>query len=240
MVSSTKEIVLTPDQLTKYKANYWVRKLDVDNPRNHTGKDLLIYCDNDYGQLNTGSILVFLWNTRWHKIACPDHPTLGEEIPWLHRYNRDKPASRAPTPQPNKGKETASEQSINDSDQKALDDQIRQSPTNIQEPLPGLSSTWKEHFTLPYNPPAMVTQTSSEVETKLATSFDKAFKRMEEAPMQPLEWRPFQGGGEPPGGGEPVEIKLARLVIRSLLVLYLSFSTTLMFPSMHHIDIHTF
>jgi len=37
-----------------------------------------------------------------------------------------------------------------------------------------------------------------------------------------------------------VEIELARLVIRSLLVQYLSFSSTLMFPSMHHTDIHTF
>src|SRR5260370_17114035 len=106
MVSSTKEIVLTPDQLTKYKANYWVRKLDVDNPRNHTGKDLLIYCDNDYGQLNTGSILVCLWNNHWHRLACPDNPILGDEIPWLHRYNGNKPASCPPTPHPDKAKET--------------------------------------------------------------------------------------------------------------------------------------
>src|SRR5260370_22648369 len=40
--SNAQEIVLTSEQLSKYKANYRVRKLDVDNPRNHTGKDLLI------------------------------------------------------------------------------------------------------------------------------------------------------------------------------------------------------
>ncbi len=37
-----------------------------------------------------------------------------------------------------------------------------------------------------------------------------------------------------------VEIELARLVIRSLLVPYLSFSSTLMLSSMHHIDTHIF
>ena len=69
MASDTKEIVLTFEQLIKYRTNYRVRKLDSNNPRNHTGKDLLIYCDNDYGRLNTGSILVCLWNDHWHKIA---------------------------------------------------------------------------------------------------------------------------------------------------------------------------
>src|SRR5258707_4196515 len=73
MASNAQEIVLTSEQLSKYKVNYRVRKLDVDNPRNHTGKDLLIYCDNDYGRLNTGSILVCLWNGHWHKIARPDN-----------------------------------------------------------------------------------------------------------------------------------------------------------------------
>src|SRR5258707_8921191 len=37
-----------------------------------------------------------------------------------------------------------------------------------------------------------------------------------------------------------VEIELARLVIRSLLVLYLCFRITLMLSSMHHIDTHIF
>src|SRR5260370_26509537 len=125
MASNAQEIVLTPEQLNKYKVNYRVRKLDVDNPRNHTGKDLLIYCDNNYGRLNTGSILVCLWNNRWHKLARPDHPILGEEIPWLHTYDGDKPTPRTSTPQPDKGKATASEPSINDSDQKPLDDHRR-------------------------------------------------------------------------------------------------------------------
>ncbi len=98
MASNAQEIVLTSEQLSKYKVNYWVRKLDVDNPRNHTGKDLLIYCDNSYGRLNTGSILVCLWNGHWHKIAHPDHPILGEEILWLHQYDGDKPTSRISTP----------------------------------------------------------------------------------------------------------------------------------------------
>ncbi len=187
MASSTKEIVLTPKQLVKYKVNYRVRKLDIDSPRNHTGKDLLIYCDNDYGQLNTGSILVCLWNGHWHRLACPDNPILGDEIPWLHRYNGDKPTSHAPTPQLNKGKETASDQSIDDSDQKTLNKQIRQSPTDIQTPLPAPSSAWKTCFALKYNPPATMTQTSSETETKLAMSFDKAFKRADEEGPPPPE-----------------------------------------------------
>ena len=176
MASNTKETMLTPEQLVKYKVNYRVRKLDADNPRNHTGKALLIYCNNDYGRLNTGSILMCLWNDHWHKLAHPNHPILGEEIPWLHQYDGDKPASHIPTPQPNKGKETTSDQSIDDSDQKALDEQIRQSPTTIQKPLPTPSSAWKTHFALAYDPPTMVTQTSSEVKTKLATSFNKVFR----------------------------------------------------------------
>ena len=49
----------------------------------------------------------------------------------------------------------------------------------------------------------MVTQTSSEVETKLAMSFDKAFKRTEEEEPQPPVWKLFQGGGGPPGAGPP-------------------------------------
>src|SRR5216684_9300897 len=132
MASDAQETLLTAEQLLKYKTNYWVRKLERNNPRNHTGNDLLIYCDNDYGRLNTGSILVCLWNDQWNKIARPDHPILGEKIPWLHTYDSDKPTMRISTPQPDKGKETASEQSIDDSDQKALNDQIRNSPTVSQ------------------------------------------------------------------------------------------------------------
>src|SRR5258707_15110007 len=109
MASSSKEMVLTPEQLVKYKVNYWVRKLDQNTPRNHTGKDLLIYCDNDYGRLNTGSILFCLWNAHWHKLACPDHPILGEEIPWLHPYDGKKQTLCASPPILDKGKETASE-----------------------------------------------------------------------------------------------------------------------------------
>ena len=49
----------------------------------------------------------------------------------------------------------------------------------------------------------MMTQMVSETETKLAMSFDKAFKRADEGELPPPEWRPFQGGGGPPGGGPP-------------------------------------
>src|SRR5258708_32346654 len=161
MASNTQEIVLNSEQLIKYPTNYRVRKLDSNNPRNHTGKDLLIYCDNDYGRLNTGSTLVCLWNDHWHKIACPDHPILGEEIPWLHTYNSDKPMPCTSTPQPDTGKETTSEQSIDDSDQKALADQISNSPTVIQKPLLVPTPVWPERYTQKYDPPTMVTQPSS-------------------------------------------------------------------------------
>ena len=176
MASNAQEIVLTPKQLSKYKVNHRVRKLDVDNLRNHTGKDLLIYCDNDYGRLNTGSILMCLWNGHWHKIARPDHPILGEEIPWLHQYDGDKPTSCISTPQPDKGKETASDQSIDDSDQKALDDLIRHSSTITDQSLPAPTPSWTKRYSEKYYPPNMVTQTSTEIEEKLATTFDKAFR----------------------------------------------------------------
>ena len=203
MAGNTKETVLTFEQLVKYKVNYWVRRLDADNPRNHTRKALLIYCDNDYGRLNTGSILVCLWNDHWHKIARPDHPTLGEEIPWLHTYDGDKPTPCTPTPQPDKGKETASEQSIDDSNQRALDSQIRNSPTVSQLNLPPPTDAWTKRFSTEYKPPAMVTQTSTEIQEKLATTFDKAFRRTDEGEgSQPPEWKPHGGGGGgPPGGG---------------------------------------
>src|SRR5258708_9546456 len=125
MASNAPETVLTAEQLIRYKTNYRVRKLELNNPRNHTGKDLLIYCDNDYGRLNTGSILVCLWDDHWHKIACPDHPILGEEIPWLHTSNADRQTPRPPPPQPDKGKEPASNQPITASNQKTLDDTTR-------------------------------------------------------------------------------------------------------------------
>jgi len=120
---------------------------------------------------------VCLWDNRWHKIACLDHPILGEEIPWLHQYNGDKITSHTSTPQPDKGKETASDQSINESNQRALDNQIRNSPMIIQRPLPSPTIAWTERYSCTYDPPAMVTQTSTEVEEKLATSFNKAFRR---------------------------------------------------------------
>src|SRR5258707_2510642 len=202
MASNIQETVLTAEQLIKYKTNYRVRKLELNNPRNHTGKDLLIYCDNDYGRLNTGSILVCLWNDHWHKIARPDQPILGEEIPWLHTYDGNKPVTRASTPQPDKGKETTSEQSIDDSDQKALDTQIRNSPTVIQQPTLPPTPAWVAKYSSTYDPPVMVTQTTSEVETKLASSFNKAFKRVDEGESsQTPDWRPRGGGGGPPGGG---------------------------------------
>src|SRR5260370_8528475 len=120
MASNAPETVLTAEQLIRYKTNYRVRKLELNNPRNHTGKDLLIYCDNDYGWLNTGSILVCLWNDHWHKIACPDHPILGEEIPCLHTYNGDKPTTRISTPHPDKRKETPPHQPIHPPPQTTL------------------------------------------------------------------------------------------------------------------------
>src|SRR5216684_505984 len=202
MASNTQETVLTAEQLIKYRTNYRVRKLEVNNPRNHTGKDLLIYCDNDYGRLNTGSILVCLWDDHWHKIARPDHPILGEEIPWLHTYDGDRPTPHTPTPQPDKGKETASEQSIDDSDQKALNDQIRNSPAVSQLNLPPPTDAWTKRYSKKYEIPAMVTQTSTEIQEKLTTTFDKAFRRTDKGEStQPAEWRPHGGGGGPPGGG---------------------------------------
>src|SRR5258708_25585705 len=165
--SNTQEALLTAEQLIKYKTNYRVRKLEQNNPRNHTGKDLLIYCDNDYRRLNIGSILVCLWNDHWHKIARPDHPILGEEIPWLHTYDGNRPMLRTSTPQPDKGKETTSEQSIDDSDQKALNDQIRNSPTVTQQNLPAPTPSSPKRSSAKYYPPTMVTQTSTEIEEKL-------------------------------------------------------------------------
>src|SRR5260370_13475254 len=47
----------------------------------------------------------------------------------------------------------------------------------------------------------MVTQTTSEVETKLASRVDKACRRVDEGEdPHPSEWRPRGGGGGPPGG----------------------------------------
>src|SRR5258707_7776767 len=58
----------------------------------------------------------------------------------------------------------------------------------------------------------------------------------------PSCWKAQQSGGActalPSWGC--VEIELARLVICSLLVQYLSFSSMLMLSSMHHIDTHIF
>src|SRR5260370_39009419 len=48
----------------------------------------------------------------------------------------------------------------------------------------------------------MVTQTSTEIQEKLATTFDKAFRCTDEGESsQPTQWRPYDGGGPPPGGG---------------------------------------
>ncbi len=82
----------------------------------------------------------------------------------------------------------------------------------IQRPLPSPTIAWTERYSCTYDPPAMVTQTSTQVKTKLAASFDKAFKRADEGEgSQPPEWRPYGGGGGPPddegghrwGGGPP-------------------------------------
>src|SRR5258708_12956952 len=103
------------------------------------------------------------------------------------------------TPQPDKGKETASEQSIDDSDQRALNDQIRNSPTVTQQSLPAPTPLWTKRYSEKYYPPTMVTQISTEVEEKLATSFDKAFRRTDKGEgTQPPEWRPRGGQEEPP------------------------------------------
>src|SRR5258708_14413581 len=96
----------------------------------------------------------------------------------------------------------SSEQSIDDSNQRALNDQIRNSPTVTQQNLSAPTPAWTERYSEKYYPPTMVTQTSTEVEEKLATSFDKAFRRTDEGEgTQPSEWRPYSGGGGPPGGG---------------------------------------
>ncbi len=48
-----------------------------------------------------------------------------------------------------------------------------------------------------------MTQMILETKTKLATSFNKAFKRADEEGLLPPKWKLFQGGGGPPGGGPP-------------------------------------
>src|SRR5258708_25260697 len=48
----------------------------------------------------------------------------------------------------------------------------------------------------------MVTQTATKIQEKLATTFDKAFRRTDEGEgSQPPDWRPHGGARGPPGGG---------------------------------------
>src|SRR5258708_14271913 len=55
--SNTPEEVLTAEQLIRYKTNYRVRKLESNNPKNHTGKKLLIYSKNNNRRLTQSRIL---------------------------------------------------------------------------------------------------------------------------------------------------------------------------------------
>jgi hypothetical protein len=57
---------LTSEELTQSKPNTRVFPLKANHAKNPAKRDLLIFCDNDKGDINKQTQLVHLFKGRWH------------------------------------------------------------------------------------------------------------------------------------------------------------------------------
>ena len=198
MASKTDQ-PLTQEELLIGKPNSRVFTLDQNDSRNPVGRTLQFF--STYEPIRVGGALpVTLYNGIWHQIS--KEFTLANTAPAIHDYDKQSSTSKE------KGKSLPdTNDNIDESFQKAIDQSIRESPLapNAILPLrkglllniPDMSTTTAPTETVGFT----VVTPSKEEHVKKA--FGKAMKKYDlpgQPPGGPSGWRP-PGGGGPSGGG---------------------------------------
>src|SRR5258708_22982982 len=128
MTASNTDQPLTQEELLVGKPNSRVFILEKDNPRNLAGKALQFF--STYDPIRVGGALpVTLHKGVWHQIS--KEFTIANAAPTIHDYDEHSTTSKG------KGKSlTDTEDDIDESIQKAIDQSIRESPLAPNAILP--------------------------------------------------------------------------------------------------------
>src|SRR5216684_6746689 len=191
---------LTQEELLVGKPNSRVFTLDQNDSRNPVGRTLQFF--STYDPIRVGGALpVMLYKGVWHQIS--KEFTLANAAPTIHNYDEQSSTSKE------KGKSlTDTEDDIDESLQKAIDQSIRESPlapNAILSPrkglllnIPDMSTTIVPTETIGF------TAAAPSKEEHIKKAFGKAMKKYDppgQSPAGPSGGGPPGGGGGPPGGG---------------------------------------
>ncbi len=195
---------LTQEELLTGKPNSRVFTLDQNDSRNPAGQTLQFF--SAYDPIRVGGALpVMLYKGVWHQIS--KEFMLANAAPTIHNYDEQSSTSKE------KGKSlTDTEDDIDESLQKAIDQSIRESlltPNAILPPRRGLllDTPNMSTTTAPVETVGFTVATPSKEEC-IKQAFGKAMKKYDPPEQKlggPSGWGPPGGGGGPPGegGGSP-------------------------------------
>ena len=192
-MASKAEQPLTQEELLVGRPNKRVFTLNQDDSRNPIGRTIQFFSVYDPIRVG-GALSVTLYNGVWHQITKDF--TLANAAPAIYDYDEQSDTSKE------KGKSLPdTEDDIDESIQKVIDQSIRESPLvpNAVLPpckglfldIPKMSTTTAPTETVGF----MIMAPSKEERIKKA--FGSAMKKYE--PLGP----PGEGGGPPGGGGGP-------------------------------------
>ncbi len=193
---SSQSKPLTQEELLKSRPNSRIFTLDATDPKNPADKKLQFF--STYSPLRIGgAIPITLHNGVWHQLTNPKEPWLDTPMTSIHNYDIKSDTSKG------KGKSLPdTEDNIDKSLQKVIDQSIRESPLAPNTLLPPQAA-----LILDIPLMSMTTMAPTEMvgfmvvaptqEEHIKKAFGKAMKKYN------LPYQPPPGGGGPPGGGEP-------------------------------------
>src|SRR5258708_10528804 len=195
-MANSHEGRLMLEELLNGRPNSRIFILDADNPRNPAKRKLQFF--SVYSPIRVGGALpVTLYNGIWHQLTKEFQ--LANAAPGIHNYDEQSTIG--------KGKEKSlpnTEDDIDESLQKAIDQSIRESPVvpnailpprhGLLLDIPTMSTTMAPTETVAF------TTTAPTKEERITKAFGKAMKKY---PSPPGGGGPLGGGGRPPGGGGP-------------------------------------
>jgi hypothetical protein len=88
MAESKQAIPLTSEELTQSRPNTRVFLLKANHAKNPAKRDLLIFCDNDKGDINKQTQLVHLFEGKWYQTMRHGKTAIrGEHLLHIHQYD---------------------------------------------------------------------------------------------------------------------------------------------------------
>src|SRR5713226_3808963 len=191
-MASSQERALTQEELLIGKPNSRVFTLDANNPKNPVGKTIQFF--SVYSPIRIGGALpIVLYNGVWHQIS--KDLKLGNPAPGVHNYDKQSETSKE------KGKSLPdTEDDIDKSLQKAIDQSIRESPLAPNAILPPQYALILDIPKMSTTEMVAFTKAAPTKEEQITKAFSKAMKKYP-PPSQPPGGGGNPGGGGPPGGG---------------------------------------